>query len=178
MTGISGRIHRNAQQGPHDAVAYGMYQGELLKGFCFAGIFRGALSGFLRKNRNFLIWQVMMHPWLVLTAFFRERLAMTWAILIHRSVPVAKPPILPQKAFGILAIAVDPQMQHAGLGKCMMLEAEKIAVERGFKDMQLTVAVDNQKAIAFYEKLGWLKIPASDGIWHGFMTKTLNGSRR
>lgn len=167
------RYYQWQLQGPHDAVAYGIYQGELLAGFCFGGVFRGALSGFLRKNRNFLIGRVLTHPWLVTTPIFRERLNLAWSVLMRRPTPVVSPTVFPQKSFGILSIAVDPQMQGTGYGKHLMLEIERTAMMRGFADMHLTVSVDNGQAIAFYEKLGWQKLLASDGIWHGSMTKHL-----
>jgi hypothetical protein len=52
--------------GPHpDSFTIGAWQGEQLAGFCFGGKFRGALSGFLRKNRAYLAWRVLTHPWLI-----------------------------------------------------------------------------------------------------------------
>ena len=41
--------------GPHDAVAVGAVSGQELVGFCFAGLFNGSTSGFLRKHRAFLL---------------------------------------------------------------------------------------------------------------------------
>lgn len=38
--------------GPHDTYAIGVFENDLLLGFCFGGVFRGALNGFLNKNKN------------------------------------------------------------------------------------------------------------------------------
>lgn len=44
-------------------------------GFYFGGIFRGALSGFVQKNRKFLVLQVLRRPWLIFTnSIYRDRL--------------------------------------------------------------------------------------------------------
>lgn len=161
-------------QGPHDAVALGIFQGEKLAGFCFAGVFRGALSGFLQRNKWFLTWRVITHPWLIAAPFFCERISLAWNVLRRRSnLAVSQPQTPPVKSFGILAIAVDPQIQGAGFGKRLMAETEKLAVERGFSRLHLTVDINNTQAIAFYQRLGWQKSPTSDGGWHGSMAKCI-----
>lgn len=167
------RYYQWQLEGPHDSVSLGLYCEGLLIGFCFAGIFRGALSGFLRKNRFFLIWRVLTHPWLVVTPFFCDRLRLAWTVLTHRSHSVFSFTLAPKKSFGILAIAIDPQMQGEGYGRQLMCEIERIALKRGFLNLHLTVAVENHQAIKFYEKMGWQKLLASDSIWHGSMIKQL-----
>ena len=163
-------------QGPHNAIALGIFQGEELSGFCFAGVFHGALSGFLQRNKWFLTWRVLTRPWLIAEPFFRERISLAWNVLWHRSVSVISQVVtLPKKSFGILAIAVDPQTQSTGLGKRLMAETEKIAIERGFSHLHLTVDINNIQAIAFYQNLGWQKFLTSDGVWHGSMVKNLIG---
>lgn len=62
--------------GPHDCLAIGAFdeQGRML-GFCFGGVFRGSLSGFVGKNKKFLVIQVIKRPWLILTnSIFRDRI--------------------------------------------------------------------------------------------------------
>jgi ribosomal protein S18 acetylase RimI-like enzyme len=159
--------------GPHDAIALGITQQGKLSGFCFAGVFRGALTGFLRKNMWFLVGRVLIRPWLMASPLFRERLSLAWNVLRRRSFPSALQAAAAPRSFGILAIAVDPEIQGAGLGKGLMAAAEKKARERNFSCMHLTVDVDNAQAIGFYENLGWQRFPGPDGIWHGYMTKYL-----
>lgn len=161
--------------GPHDAIALGIFRGEYLAGFCFAGVFRGALSGFLQRNKWFLTWHIFTHPWLIVKPFIRSRIKLAWNILLRRSVTIALPPTTPQKPFGILAIAIDPRIQGAGLGKRLMAEIERVAVEQSFSHLDLTVDVNNTQAISFYKNLGWQKLLASDGLWHGSMVKNLIG---
>lgn len=160
-------------QGPHDAIALGIFQGEKLAGFCFAGVFRGALSGFLQRNKWFLTWRVITHPWLIVAPFFREQISLAWNILMRRSISAVSQPMPLAKSFGILAIAVDPRIQGAGFGKRLMAETEKITAERGFSRLHLTVDINNIQAIAFYQNLDWQKLTASDGVWHGSMVKHL-----
>ncbi len=161
-------------QGPHDAIALGIFQDEKLAGFCFAGVFHGSLSGFLQKDKWFLAWRVITHPWLIVAPFFRERINLAWDVLRRRPNSAVSQPVTPStKSFGILAIAIDPQIQGTGLGKRLMAETEKIAAERDFSRLYLTVDINNIQAIAFYQNLGWQKMPASDGLWHGSMVKYL-----
>jgi ribosomal protein S18 acetylase RimI-like enzyme len=161
-------------QGPHDAIALGICQGEKFAGFCFAGVFHGSLSGFLQKNKWFLTWRVITHPWLIVAPFFRERISLAWNVMRrHPNLVISQQVTQSTKSFGILAIAVDPQIQSAGLGKRLMAETEKIAIERGFSRLHLTVDINNTQAIVFYQNLGWQKLLPSDGKWHGSMIKQL-----
>src|SRR6267378_4194115 len=73
--------------GPHDVAALGAFVNAELVGFCFGGIFRGAMSGFVRKNRKFLIGHVLAQPWLIRNPIFRDRLATGARVLKRRAKP-------------------------------------------------------------------------------------------
>jgi len=161
--------------GPHDCLAISAFDenGQML-GFCFGGVFRGALSGFVQKNRRFLALQVLRRPWLIFTNdIFRDRLRTGMRVAKRRSSP---PTVTPDRAkeppFGILSIAVDPAAQGQGIGQALMNYAEEYARQNGFRSMGLTVAVDNAQAIRFYEKSGWVKT-STGAAWIGSMTKKL-----
>jgi ribosomal protein S18 acetylase RimI-like enzyme len=153
-----------------------------MAGFCFAGTFNGAISGFLRRNRFFLIWKVITHFWLFTDDLFRSRASRGFEIFTRFLRPQANPPAptLPQtgangnevkREYGILSIATHPQVQGKGIGKALMLENERRALERGFTTMGLNVSCDNNQAIRFYESLGWERIPGDEGVWKGKMKK-------
>src|SRR6267142_2937709 len=59
--------------GPHEVTAISAYINTELVGFCFGGLFRGAMSGFVRNNQKFLIRRVLTHPWLMTNPIFRDR---------------------------------------------------------------------------------------------------------
>jgi ribosomal protein S18 acetylase RimI-like enzyme len=162
--------------GPHDAVCVGAFSGGTLVGFCFAGRFRGALSGFLARNRGYLMRRVLARPWLALNALFRERLGQAVNILGRgkRSFP-STPSSVPVSSFGVLAIAVDPASQGQGAGRALMEYAETVARGRGFSLMNLTVAVNNIQAIRFYEGIGWQKSPEGE-LWLGRMVRVIESS--
>jgi ribosomal protein S18 acetylase RimI-like enzyme len=164
--------------GPHETTALGVWHDGALAGFCFGGLFRGAMSGFLRQNRLHLALRVATHPWLLANPLFRERLTSGLRILRRFSRPPAPPsPAAPKpRRFGILSIAVDPRLHGHGLGKRLMQAAELRAREQAFPEMQLTVAPENQQAIRFYESLGWRKHPAG-AEWTGEMRKTLSDAQ-
>ena len=161
--------------GPHEVTALGAYVNAELVGFCFGGIFRGAMSGFVRKNRKFLIGRVLARPWLVTNPLFRSRLTAGARVLKGR----AKPPTSAARHaspapdhFGILAIAVHPERQGLGVGKMLMREAENVARRYGFREMDLTVSPGNRRAVEFYESLSWRRF-SRDSVWKGEMRKSL-----
>lgn len=156
--------------GPHDAIRVGAWSGNELIGFAFCGKFRGATSGFVKKNRVYLLAQVLSRPWLLFGKDFRSRIMVGLKALFSSSAPQAASSATP--SFGILAIAVSPAAQGTGAGKLLMAEAERVARERGYGRMNLSVSTRNDQAIAFYEKLGWQKVLVS-GEWRGQMMKVL-----
>lgn len=163
-------------EGPHDAVALGLFVDRVLAAYCFAGRYRGALSGFLRRNWRYLMWRVVTHLWLLSGNPFRDRLGLAWRALTSRRQPAHS--LKSEEAyFGVLAIAVDPRMQGNHLGRELMLAVEEIAAQRGFKHLRLTVALDNDHAIGFYKGMGWERIAAADGKWRGLMTKDVGSLR-
>ena len=167
--------------GPHECLALGAAVKADILGFCFAGVFSGAMSGFLRRNRAFLFGSILSHPRLCMNPLFRER-ATAGLRIVRRfgqqppSTPgaAARSGAKPVSPFGILAIAVHPGSNGQGIGTALMFEAERTARRRDFKEMQLTVELSNHRAVSFYESLSWTKT-LHEGTWHGEMRKTLRG---
>jgi len=56
-------------------------------------------------------------------------------------------------------VAVNPALQHAGLGGQLMGEAESWLQARGVPKLQLMIRDSNAQAQGFYEKLGYKKEP-------------------
>ena len=166
-------------EGPHESYAIGAFATGRLVGFCFGGRFNGALTGFLHKNRVYLAARVLTHPWLAFGPLFRDRIVLGVKLLLARArrprnaQPQPAQPASPP-AFGILAIGVDPRAQGTGAGKALMLQSEERARQLAYAAMELCVAPTNDKAIRFYERLGWAKDIAGGG-WgrNGLMTKSL-----
>ncbi len=168
--------------GPHDAVALAALAPSEIAGFCVGGLFRGALSGFLNRNRAFLAWRVVTHPWIVSNSIVRRRLPLAIESLVnHRApYPAVSPtgsaqttrPATRERSFGVLSVAVHPRWRGRHIGSLLMREAEAAARARGFRVMHLTVAPDNRHAVEFYEHLDWDRVPV-DGKWNGAMRKVL-----
>ncbi len=160
--------------GPHDTVALGAFGEEGLVGYGFAGVFRGAMSGFLHRNRVFLAGRLLLHPGAVADPVFRARLRVSLASLVRSrrvsSAPPAEGPSL-AASFGILAIATSPSRQGRGVGALLMGALERAAVDRGFDRMHLSVNPDNAGAVRFYERLGWDRRGVGKE-WKGLMTKS------
>jgi ribosomal protein S18 acetylase RimI-like enzyme len=54
-------------------------------------------------------------------------------------------------------LAVEPELQHRGVGREMMQEAERRLVALGCPKIQLQVRTDNVDAMAFYRRLGYVQ---------------------
>jgi ribosomal protein S18 acetylase RimI-like enzyme len=161
--------------GPHDAQILGAWSNGRLLGFCAGGVFRGAMSGFLRKNRIRLAARVARHPRLLANAIIRDRIVSAARTMIRfsrvtRAVTAPEPA---ERRFGILAIATDPDVWGRGAGRALMQASEQRARELGFPVMTLTVHPDNHRAVAFYEQLGWTRTDEGTGPWNGQMRKVL-----
>lgn len=60
----------------------------------------------------------------------------------------------PRRAW-ILSLAVRPKARGTGLGERLMLRCLEALVQNGVKDIRLSVAPDNTRAISLYENLGF-----------------------
>ena len=160
--------------GPHELTALGAFIDRQMVGFCFGGVFQGALSGFLEKNKRFLIRRVLSQPWLLLNPIFRDRIH-AGIKGIHKSVKPTPSPMQPRRSsyFGILSIALHPHYQGLGVGKLLMTHAEEAAQRLDYAEMLLTVQPKNIKAVAFYEGLRWQKV-SRNGEWSGEMRKVVS----
>ena len=160
--------------GPHDQLAIGAFEGDLMVGFLFGGLFRGAMSGFLNKNRTYLAWRVATRPWLLANPLFRNRLGKALTIFARQrkkpSVEQIFATVGRRRSFGILAIATDPGRQGRGVGRALMQHAEDAARTGDFTRMNLSVLPENRTAVRFYEGLGWEKV-GTEHEWGGYMTK-------
>lgn len=168
------RYYAWLHDGPHDARITGAWLDGELVGFCAAGIFRGAMNGFLRRNRRFLAAHILKHPRLLLSPLIRDRIATAARVTVRfaRARQVIAPPS-PPPAFGVLAIATSPRVRGSGAGRALMTEAEERARAANFSRMVLTVHPKNTRAVRFYEELGWQRY-YDDGNWTGLMEKRID----
>jgi ribosomal protein S18 acetylase RimI-like enzyme len=163
--------------GPHEKVwATGAFVAGDCAGFSFGGIFNGSTGGFVRQNKAFLIKETLRQPQLLFNRSFLQRVQMGIKSLrrLSRKKSASTNEVrLPQiSSFGILSIGVSERYQKLGIGKLLMLDAEKEAVRCGYKQMDLSVHPTNEKAVGFYEKQNWQRFPSND-FWKGVMIKPL-----
>jgi len=64
-------------------------------------------------------------------------------------------------------LAIDPQYQELGLGKAVMLEAEKHAQAHGAKTVRISVVNKRVSLIAWYERRGYVQAGRNEGFPYG-----------
>jgi ribosomal protein S18 acetylase RimI-like enzyme len=160
--------------GPHDVVALGAYEEDELIGFIIAGVFRGAVGGFLRQNRGYLIRRVLLRPWLLMDPVFRDRLPLALRALAVRGKTRSRASLevsSPKRRFGLLSLAVHPA--HRGISALLLIrEAEAIAIRLGFEEINHQVRPENARVAEMYRLLGYEKVFERDK-WTGRLLKTL-----
>lgn len=167
------RYYRWLLTGPHECFSVGISSDGKLAAYAMGGAFKGAVSGFVKKNRRFLFCRLLVSPraW-VQARFLRKVLAPLIRLLGKRD---TKPRFsIFEDSFGVLVLAVDPEFQRTGLGRRLMGELAKEARHRGKKQMHLSVDKNNHQALFFHRKLGWVLSGAVDDGGQGLlMTKKL-----
>jgi len=162
--------------GPHDltAIVAEDEHGNVL-GFLFGGVFRGSTIGFIKREKWFLLRRVLTHPQFLLRRVGWRRLVLGLRLLFRRpSKPQPEDPTaVPRRSFGVLAIAVEPELHGTGVGDELMAEARRRAIDAGFESMHLSVHPSNGRALAFYRRSGWTELAEPDGSWVGRMSLTL-----
>lgn len=173
---LVGRYYLWQLTGPHDVVAFAALRNDTLIGFVIAGRFQRALSGFVNLNRRLLALRLASRPWLLADPHVRERLVRARRWSLRRNLPPLTDPPISRSVFGVLAIAVDPHEREGGIGRALLDAVEAAALNRGLERLHLTVEPSNEGAIAFYERVGWIRL-IRDGGWRGEMEKELDPQR-
>jgi ribosomal protein S18 acetylase RimI-like enzyme len=160
-------------------------------GFVVGGISRGALSGFMRHHLGVVIRAGLRRPHLLIvdprvrrrvrtgakalrTSVRRSSRGGTGAAVAHGEPDGGRGDAGRRPSFGILSIAVDPAARGTGTATMLIDSAEREARARGSASMHLSVHPGNTRAVRFYEREGWVRVP--DEGWTGFMHKSLDPS--
>lgn len=180
------RYYRWQFTGPHPVpFAVGAWRDGELVGFVFGGLRYKAVAGFARGSLGTIALGAITHPRAV-QSLALPKVASLARLMVYRGRPAAPAPAatptvsdgppgeeLTGASFGILSIAVLPSAQGSGVAAELMAQARAAAVSHGFSQMNLTVQIDNARAIVFYEKLGWKRC-LSGGEWNGAMRLLLD----
>lgn len=155
-----------------DVQALAAFTAGRLAGFCFAGVARDVEGAFLRENLWFVARELATRPRLLAQPVVRERVRAGWRFL-HLARAGKSSGVRPApSSFSLLYIAVHPDVEGRGVAHQLLDTAESHARARGFAQMDLSLYLDNARAIAFYERHGWQR-RIQDGAWQGFMFKPL-----
>lgn len=159
-----------------DVYATSAFTAGRLAGFCFGGTARDVEGAFLRENLGFIGRELLKRPSLFAQPFIRQRIGAGFRFLrptpaARRADPAESGTAAPP-SFTILYLAVHPDVEGRGVAHQLLDAAESHARADGFAQMDLSVYLDNPRAIAFYERHGWQRL-VQDGGWQGFMFKPL-----
>ncbi len=184
LTGLGRRVVRRYYRwqfsGPHPhPVALGTWQDGELIGFMIGGTRREAVAGFVRTSPGVLALGALGHPGFVRRVATSKVRAVVRAIRSNRGRPA--PPAggvaagTPAGAsFGILSIAVAEAHRGTHVATDLLAAAEAEARAAGYDAMNLSVNPDNERAVRFYGRQGW--VGSATIPWDGRMTKDLTGS--
>ncbi|QXC60279.1 GNAT family N-acetyltransferase [Aquihabitans sp. G128] len=159
------RHYRWQFEGPHDLTALGAFSDDVLVGFLLGGVFRGSTSGFVKRERWFLVGQVLRHPHVLAQTSGRRVAPVATRLLLRRSSTAPEQPSrVPAGSLGVLVVAVDPDVHRLGVGTSLLRAAEASARRDGFERMHLTLHPGNVPALSFYTDQGWrrLGLPGDD----------------
>jgi ribosomal protein S18 acetylase RimI-like enzyme len=67
-----------------------------------------------------------------------------------------RPFLVPRRYAHVENLVVRASDRHGGIGRALMVAAERWAAERGLREIQLNVWEFNRGAITFYEELGYV----------------------
>ncbi len=159
-----------------DVHAFAAVSADRLAGFCFGGTARAVEGAFLRENLWFVGGELLKRPSLVTQPFIHDRIRAGLRFLHPKDSSVDErnfpAEATASSSFTILYLAVHPDIEGRGVAQQLLEAVESHARSRAFAQMDLSVYLDNVRAIAFYERNGWQRL-IQDGAWQGFMFKSL-----
>ena len=170
------RYYERQLKSARELYAIGAFIEKKMQGYCFGGLFCGAMSDYLYKNKAFLMKQMLFRPWLILNSTFSKAALSGFKSLTRFAKNINNQNLViasnNSSEFWILSIASVPSARGLGVGKLLMTDSEQYARENDYKIMRLTVRPDNRNAVQFYEHIGWAKEDELEN-WQGKMRKVL-----
>jgi ribosomal protein S18 acetylase RimI-like enzyme len=119
----------------------------------------GSASSMLLGGFNQGILALLRRPWLIFHPEVRSKYPLVWRNVkrkIFRTTQkeINKPKAV-EKYMGIPGMCVDPAYRGQGLGKKLMLEGERVALEMGYTKLRGTVSATNEIAWKNHLSIGW-----------------------
>ena len=156
--------------------AIGAYIDGKMLGFSFGGLFGGAISDFLHRNRYFLFMQLLLRPWLLLNPVYLKKVLSGLVSMLRfsrkKGEVFEEPPVDMPEEFWILSIASATTARGLGVGRRLLEDSVQYARENDFDVLCLTVRPENINAVQFYEHIGLVKEGDLEN-WKGEMRKVL-----
>lgn len=129
-------------------VLLGFYEGQKLMGFCAATTVSNGFNSYLIKEN------ISRFFWITLRLVFTNLAAL---IRLSKNLTKKNPGINDKGDYAeLLSIGVADDSQGKGIGKALLTQLENELQKKGSKKLSLTTDFNNnEKAISFYEKLGY-----------------------
>ena len=124
----------------------------------------GAASGMTQFGFSSAITSLMLRPWLFFHPDFTTRYNFIFINILRKLSLKKDKPLAQTNAIyfnqpltaGLVVIGVIPNLQQKGLGTLLQQEFERKAIEMGALQLQLSVRIDNTKAIKSYQRNGYV----------------------
>jgi ribosomal protein S18 acetylase RimI-like enzyme len=142
----------------------------------------GSASGMTQFGFNAAFKIMIRKPWLFFHPEIRARYPFIYRNVKHRikkrlgmheEAPATKKPLNKSNELiaGLVVIGVNPILHKKGIGTLLQQEFERRAKQYGATQMQLSVRIENERAISSYKRNGWT-ITEDQGISY-LMTKKI-----
>ena len=157
---VVGRYYRTQLSDRDCVVGLGAVDGDQLVGYLIGGRFRGSTMRFVRDNAGLLVRRSFRRPSVLIQRRGLRAAGHGVRLLARRAgtATAERPDRVPSDSFGVLAVAVAPQLHRRGVGTALLAEAEEVARTRGCERMHLTINPTDREALDFYLGLGWRRL--------------------
>ena len=155
-------------------ILFHLKQGDQYLGYCGGILIQkpglpGAASSITQHSFKTFVLSFALRPWLLLHPENLKRLTFIKKNILARLFPKKRVNSLVshqidfKPAMGLVVIGVPEYLHSRGYGSSMLKEFERIAKDKGFKKITLSVNPVNLKAIRAYRKNDWLEGKRSPG---------------
>lgn len=120
-------------------------------------------SAMNRELFRVVAFESLLRPWLIADRRFMRAVRAKLKGIFGRTPVVQQAPALEGPVLSLVGIGTSSAHRGRGAGMLLMNEFERVARQKGFRTLRLTVYPDNTAARRVYERSGWSAEPPVPG---------------